>query len=118
MEGERTSIIPTIVGVAALAVVGGLLTNCAFTTGIRNQILARDGGCVKRGPHYGELEASHKNHNKPEYNTPENGECLCTYHHLLEHQKMEGRNGLCRAGNKWAIEHLVHKLTELSWKEI
>lgn len=83
----------------------------AFSSGVRREILRRDGGCVVCGA-TDNLEASHYDHNRKSrnYNDPSNGEMRCTLHHLDQHIEMEGNNGLTIEGNRWAIKKLQERL--------
>ena len=81
---------------------------CAFSRKSRQAILRRDGGrCVICGAR-DHLEAAHINHNKknPNYDNPSNGRTLCTKGHLKDHIRREGRNGLSKKANRWAIRKL------------
>ena len=84
----------------------------AFSSGSRQKILERDGyKCVVCGK-TDCLEAAHKNHNRdnPNYNNPANGKTLCVEHHLEDHIKNAGHNGLSRRANDWAIDKLKERL--------
>ena len=94
-----------------MAGVGLLLTQFAFSNGVRKQILERDGyRCTVCGS-TDHLEAAHINHNRdyPGYNTPENGRILDTYCHLIDHIERAGSNGLLPHHNEWAIEQLAQR---------
>mgnify|MGYP000689217179 CR=1 FL=1 len=98
-----------------LAVTGLLLSQFAFTSRVREQILKRDGyKCVEEGNGecIGGLEASHLDHNRDNkwYNDPENGITLCTKHHYYQHIREEGRNGLIKKHNQYAIQKLKERL--------
>lgn len=88
------------------------IATAAFTKPSRRQIIKRDGGCVARGEHLGALEAAHIDHSRdnPAYDDPSNGRALCTQHHLEDHIRRHGRNGLSKSANKWAINALRGKL--------
>lgn len=112
---ERGAIAPLFI-YGVMAGVGLLLSQFAFTTGVRKQILERDGyHCVEEGngPCIGGLEASHIDHNRDNgawYNNPDNGLTLCTRHHYYQHIREEGRNGLIKKHNEWAIQRLKERL--------
>ena len=85
----------------------------AFSSRVRRIILRRDGGCVKRDETCnGGLEASHKDHSRqnPDYKHPDNGDALCTKHHLDDHIEREGENGLSIGQNRWAISTIKKRL--------
>jgi hypothetical protein len=91
--------------------VGLLLTQFAFTRGVRNQILERDGyRCTVCGA-TDHLEAAHVNHNRdyPYYNSPDNGRTLDSYCHLIDHIERAGSNGLLPHHNEWAIQKLAER---------
>lgn len=86
----------------------------AFSYDSRQKILKRDGyKCTKCGS-TDHLEAAHFDHTKNDfYDNTDNGTTLCTLHHLEDHQKNAGHNGLDREGNNWAIKSLKKRL----WKQ-
>lgn len=94
-----------------MAGVGLLLSQFAFTSAVRRQILERDGyRCTVCGS-TDHLEAAHINHNRdyPGYNTPENGRVLDSYCHLIDHIERAGNNGLLPHHNEWAIQKLAER---------
>lgn len=113
-EPERGAVVSLFL-YGGLVATGILLSQCAFTSRVRHQILERDGyHCVEEGNGecIGGLEASHLDHNRDNkwYNDPENGITLCTKHHYYQHIREEGRNGLIKKHNKWAIQRLKERL--------
>jgi hypothetical protein len=91
---------------AGMAATGLLLSQCAFSKRVREEILERDGDCVDNdGNCLGGLIASHTNHNKraKNYDSPENGNTRCHYHEMMYHIDTEGHNGLSRSENMDAI---------------
>jgi hypothetical protein len=110
-EPERGQFSPLFLW-TGLAVTGLLLSQFAFSGGVRNQILERDGHkCVVCGSTE-HLEAAHKNHSRGKnYNHPEMGRTLCSACHLDEHQMMAGLNGLSKAQNDWAIQMLEQRVS-------
>lgn len=85
----------------------------AFSRESRRAIIRRDGKCVANGEdHEGGLEAAHIDHSKdkPYYDDPQNGRALCTKHHLEDHIRRHGRNGLGKNQNKWAINAIRGRL--------
>lgn len=104
-EPERGAIVPLLF-YGGLAVTGLLLSQCAFSKRVRQEILQRDGDCVDAdGDCMGGLIASHTNHNKnaKNYDSPENGHARCRYHEMMYHIDTEGHNGLSRSENMDAI---------------
>lgn len=94
-----------------MAGVGLLLSQFAFSSGVRRQILERDGyRCTVCGS-TDHLEAAHINHNRdyPGYNSPDNGVTLDPYCHLIDHIERAGQNGLILRHNEWAIEKLAQR---------
>ena len=94
-----------------MAGVGLLLTQFAFSNGVRKQILERDGyRCTVCGA-TDHLEAAHVNHNRdyPHYNSPDNGRTLDSYCHLIDHIERAGSNGLLPHHNEWAIQKLAER---------
>lgn len=94
-----------------MAGVGLLLSQFAFSSGVRRQILERDGyRCTVCGA-TDHLEAAHLNHNRdyPGYNSPDNGVTLDPYCHLIDHIERAGQNGLILRHNEWAIEKLAQR---------
>jgi len=51
------------------------------------------------------LECAHVTHDKsdPRYDDPSNGRLLTTAEHMWDHINREGRNGLTKEANDWAI---------------
>jgi len=102
--------------IAKASVLLGVVGLCtgAFTSGVRMQILERDGYRCKLCGATDHLEAAHINHNKSryDYNSPSNGRTLCIKHHLMDHINRHGRNGLPKRQNEWAIEQLRSRLPE------
>lgn len=99
----------------SLFLVGGilLLSQFAFTRPIRREIHTRDevdvwDGATER------LECAHITHDKsdPRYNDTSNGRLLTIRNHYLDHYNREGRNGLTKAGNDWALRAIWNRLTE------
>jgi len=94
---------------STLAVIGGLLllSEFAFSKGVRKQILDRDKHKSVWSGKTENLEAAHISHNKadPKYNTAENGRMLTTGEHLQDHINRAGTEGLglSNYGNDWAI---------------
>jgi hypothetical protein len=88
----------------------------AFSYEVRKAILKRDGGCIKRGQGLccGKQEAAHKNHdrNSPEYMSMDNGDDMCTNHHLEDHILRAGQNGLSQQANDSAIGSLIARLRD------
>lgn len=121
-EPERGAFVPLLV-YGGLVATGLLLSQCAFTSRVRHQILERDGyKCVDAGdgPCVGGLEASHLDHNRdnPHYNDPSNGETRCTRHHYYQHIREEGHNGLIKKHNTWAIQKLKERLMSYMGSDI
>ena len=91
-----------------------LVLAMAFSYGVRTAIKRRDGGCTERGNGLccGTLEAAHDDHDKgnPNYDSTDNGRTLCTNHHLEDHMKRAGENGLTEQANDSAIGSLVNRL--------
>jgi len=90
------------------------IMGAAFSSGVRQQILRRDGyKCVICGSTE-HLEACHTIHDRshPNYNDPEWGETRCSLHHLQQHIEEEGQNGLTKAGNDWAIDKLLQRVSK------
>lgn len=105
-EPERGAFVPLLF-YGAIAISGVLLSQFAFSTGIRREIIERDGGCIDAdGNCQGRLIASHINHDKrsPNYNCPKNGVCRCHYHEMIYHIDTEGHNGLSHHENMSAIK--------------
>lgn len=104
-EPERGLISPLFL-YGGILVTGLLLSQCAFSRRVRQEILERDGDCVDRdGNCAGNLIASHTNHNKraKNYDSPDNGHARCNYHEMMYHIDSEGHNGLNRSQNMDAI---------------
>lgn len=109
-ETRRGAIVPLFI-YGAMAVTGLLLSQFAFSRGVRNEILKRDGyHCVICGA-TDHLEAAHIDHNRdnPKYNTAENGFTADSYCHLLDHIDRAGSNGLLPHHNEWAISKLAER---------
>lgn len=109
-EPERGAFVPLFI-YGAMAVTGLLLSQFAFSNGVKRKILERDGfRCVVCGG-TDHLEAAHIDHNRdnPKYNTPENGFTADPYCHLIDHIERAGHNGLIERHNEWAIERLAER---------
>lgn len=94
-----------------MAGVGLLLSQFAFSKGVRRQILERDGyRCVVCGG-TDHLEAAHKDHNRdnPKYNTAENGFTADPYCHMIDHIDRAGQNGLIERHNEYAIQRCAER---------
>lgn len=88
------------------------LSQFAFSSGIRKQILNRDRGKdVWTGETEG-LEAAHITHdrNDPLYNDPSNGRMLTTRNHYIDHLNRAGRNGLTISGNNAALRLIWQRM--------
>lgn len=94
-----------------MAGVGLLLTQFAFTRGVRRQIWERDGGVCQVCGSTEHLNCAHWDHNRdnPWYNDPENGRLLCVADHLRDHIERAGSNGLLPHHNEWAIQKLAER---------
>lgn len=111
-RGSEPNIVRPLFLWAGVALTGLLLSQFAFTRGVRRQILERDGyRCVVCGA-TDHLEAAHINHSKknPRYNDPGNGRTLCTDCHYTDHINRHGNNGLTRSQNEWAINKIRDRL--------
>lgn len=98
---------------ATTAFVAYELSNSAFSFKSRKQIVERDGGVCTVCGATDHLEASHKNHTRNRnYDKPENGELLCDIHHLADHIKRNGQNGLPPKANAWAINQIEKRVRE------
>ena len=86
----------------------------AFSRLVRKQIYERDGGKSVWSGETENLHAAHITHDKshPRYNDPSNGRMLSRREHALDHINREGRNGLSRAQNRWAINMLFRWLSQ------
>lgn len=103
--------IVSVAKIATTVYVATKLSESAFSFRSRKKILERDGyKCVRCGA-TDHLEAAHINHNRnrSDYDDPSNGRTLCTEHHLEDHINREGRNGLTKRHNRWAIKRLRQK---------
>jgi hypothetical protein len=111
-EGQKPSELNNIL--TTTAIIGGILilSEFAFSRSIRKQIHARDEVDVWDGTV--ETECAHITHDKsdPMYNDPSNGRLLSKRNHYLDHYNREGRNGLTKAGNDWALVAIWNRLTE------
>lgn len=97
------------------AIVGGiyLLSQFAFTSGVRKQIFNRDKGKSVWSGEGGAVEAAHISHQRDEnYNTVENGRLLKPAEHYLDHVNRVGRNGLTLAANNAALRLIWKRLSE------
>lgn len=111
-EGQKPSELNIL---TVSAIIGGiyLLSQFAFSRGVRNQILNRDRADVWTGETE-KLEAAHITHDRsdPMYNDPANGRMLTTRNHYLDHINRVGRNGLTVAGNNAALRLIWRRLTD------
>ncbi len=88
----------------------------AFSWKSRQAIKERDGNrCVDCGSPL-HLECAHYDHNKSSsrYDDPSNGRVLCVEDHLADHISREGKNGLTKEGNRWAVNKIWERLVEQS----
>lgn len=85
----------------ALAVVA---LGMAFSKQTRQKILERDGHKSVLSGATEKLHVAHIDHTRNErYDDPSNGRTLTVYEHLQDHVNREGRNGLTKAQNDFAI---------------
>lgn len=112
MERNRTADLFWVGCRAASLFAVAYFSTYAFSKQSRRAIIRRDGKCVASGQHEGGLEAAHIDHSRdnPHYDDPSNGRALCTKHHLEDHLRREGRNGLSENHNTWAINALRGRL--------
>lgn len=89
-----------------------LLSQFAFSSGARSQILNRDKKDVWTNETEN-LEAAHITHDKrdPRYNSPENGRMLTRRNHYIDHYNREGRNGLTIPANNAALRLIWKRLS-------
>lgn len=80
----------------------------AFSRQTRQKILERDGHRSVLSGATENLHVAHIDHSKsnPRYDDASNGRTLTVYEHLQDHVNREGRNGLTKAQNDWAITQL------------
>lgn len=97
------------------AIVGGiyLLSQFAFSSGVRKRLLNRDRADVWTGETE-KLEAAHITHDRsdPDYNNPANGRMLTARNHYIDHVNRVGRNGLTLAANNAALRLIWLRLSE------
>ena len=89
----------------------------AFSSGTRQTIIERDGGCIVGDDCAGPLQAAHYNHdrNYPLYDHPSNGRVLCVKHHFEDHTRENaGKNGLSVENNRRARLSLLQQLRQLN----
>lgn len=107
-------------GVHALIGIASGFIVAAVTHDVRMAAIRRDHGCTDTSGerHFGILEASHRMHTKtdPNYNTTQAIDIKCSVHHLTDHLENEGRNGLNRHQNAWAIRMIADRIGKL-WME-
>ena len=112
-EGQKPSELNIL---TVTAIIGGiyLLSNCAFSSGIRKQIFNRDMGRDAWDGSTENLEAAHIAHDRsdPRYNHPSNGRLLCRRNHYIDHWNTAGTNGLSIAGNNAALRLIWARLSE------
>jgi len=85
----------------------------AFSVASRQKIHERDNdACVMCGA-VGGCECAHIDHNRDNsnYDDPSNGRLLCKRDHYLDHLHREGRNGLTRENNLFALQSIWARLT-------
>lgn len=102
-----------------LLIIGGvfLLSQAAFSSGIRKQIFNRDKGKSVWSGQGGAVEAAHISHQRDDnYNTVENGRLLKPAEHYLDHFNRVGRNGLTLAANNAALRLIWKRLSEAERK--
>lgn len=104
---------PIFLAAGIAVATGALLSQFAFSRGVRQQILERDGyRCVRCGS-TDHLEASHLGHRKDAtYNTIERGITLDTVCHYVQHVREHGKNDLTKRQNSWSIERLWERMDD------
>lgn len=115
IENEQTRFHYGIVPLVIAPLAGFLLTS--FSDRVRKLIKQRDRSCQwplegDDDMHVGYLEAAHYDHSRsnPRYDTPENGQLLCTKHHQAQHIANAGHNGLTESQNNWAVDAIGKRL--------
>jgi hypothetical protein len=83
----------------------------AFSREVRKIIWARDKAKSAISDTVYKLQVAHIDHSKsnPRYNDPSNGRLLGTGEHMWDHILREGKNGLNKAQNDWAILQLWNR---------
>jgi hypothetical protein len=90
------------------------LFSLAFSVAIRKAIGRRDNwkcqepDCDRSFQKGYMVHATHYDHDKkkPDYDTVDAGRILCIEHHLQDHIDNEGRNGLTKSQNDYAIDRV------------
>lgn len=80
----------------------------AFSLPVKRKIWQRDGGQSVWSGRTDNLEVAHIDHSKtnPNYDSESNGRLLTVDEHLQDHINREGRNGLPKHQNAWAVQQL------------
>lgn len=112
---ELMSIIQQVDLDMVLTVIAGFpVLAMAFSAAVRKIIGDRDGWKSVKSGETDNLHAAHINHDKssPRYNDPSNGRMLTRAEHYDDHVNREGRNGLSRGQNLWALKALWGSMSE------
>lgn len=104
---------PFLLAGLALAT-GVVLSQFAFSRGVRQQILERDGYRCTRCGGTDHLEAAHYPTHKRDsgYDTVERGITLDSRCHYIDHVRNHGKNGLSKRQNSWSINKIWERLSE------
>lgn len=94
------------ISIAALVAFG-----MAFSLPVRKKIWQRDGGQSVWSGETENLQVAHIDHSKsnPRYDDVSNGRLLTVEEHLQDHINREGRNGLPKHQNDFAIRKLKER---------
>lgn len=84
-----------------------LVSQLAFSKKTKDEIYRRDGGKSALSGLGGKLHAAHISHRRDKnYDKPSNGRLLTIGEHFWDHINRQGRNGLSKEVNDWAIWRL------------